>query len=131
MRAADPRDVRIAELESLLRAALARIAVLEAEVARLRQNSSNSSRPPSADPPGAPKRSDEPSGRARGGQPGHKHHKRELLPDSRVTKVVELVPKRCRRCDERLSGRDPRPLRLQTIEVPRLEPRVTEYRQHP
>jgi transposase len=127
---ADPRDARISELEDLLRAALARISVLEAEVARLRQNSSNSSLPPSADPPGTPKRCDEPTGRRRGGQPGHKHHKRELLPDSRVTKVVELVPTRCRRCAERLSGLDPTPLRSQLIEVPRVEPQVTEYRQH-
>jgi transposase len=47
-----------------------RICELEA---RLGQNSSNSSRPPSSDPPQAPpKRPVVPSGRQRGGQPGHR-----------------------------------------------------------
>src|SRR5262245_57965137 len=41
--------------------------------ARLGQNSSNSSRPPSTDPPQAPPRPKAPpSGRKRGGQPGHR-----------------------------------------------------------
>ena len=46
-----------------------RIADLEA---RLKQTSANSSRPPSADPPGAkPAPPRTPSGKHRGGQPGH------------------------------------------------------------
>src|SRR5688572_8440127 len=48
---------------------------------RLGQNSTNSSRPPSTDPPAvkrAPPRP--PSGRARGGQPGHRLQRRPLLP---------------------------------------------------
>ncbi|HEY6908885.1 MAG TPA: IS66 family transposase [Myxococcales bacterium] len=130
MPASDPRDAKIAELTELLRAALSRIDALEAEVARLRQNSSNSSRPPSADFPVAPKRPTEPTGRPRGGQPGHKHHKRDLLPTAQVSRVVELLPRRCRRCHERLAGSDPQPLRSQTVDVPRIEPHVVEYRQH-
>ena len=48
---------------------------------RLRQNSSNSSRPPSSDPPHLPaKRRAPPSGRKRGGQPGHRGAFRRLLP---------------------------------------------------
>ena len=45
----DPRDARIAELEKLLAAALARIAELEELV---RKSSNNSSKPPSSDGPG-------------------------------------------------------------------------------
>jgi transposase len=109
---------------------LRRIAALEAELARLKQNSSNSSRPPSADPPGSPRRSAAPTGRPRGGQPGHKQHKRELLPTEQVTRVVELRPQRCGECRHLLAGSDPAPLRSQSIELPRVEPLVTEYRQH-
>ena len=77
---ADPRDQQIADLKKLVATLLGRVAQLEAEVAQLRQNSRNSSKPPSMDPPGSPRREGQPSGRTRGGQPGHKHHKRELLP---------------------------------------------------
>jgi len=52
----DPRDQRIAERTQLLAAALSRIKIAEkrvaeweAELARLRQNSSHSSKPPSSD----------------------------------------------------------------------------------
>src|SRR5919199_3128184 len=58
-------------------------AVLQARVreleARLGQNSSNSSQPPSSDPPQVPpKREAMPSGRKRGGQPGHRGAYRPL-----------------------------------------------------
>ena len=51
--------------------------------ARLGQNSSNSSQPPSAAPPHAPrkrKRQMSPTGRRRGGQPGHPGRFQSLLP---------------------------------------------------
>src|SRR5438045_6330576 len=79
-------------------------AVLQARVreleARLGQNSSNSSRPPSSDPPQAPVRPKAPpSGRKRGGQPGHRGAFRALLPVEQVDEVVAVVPERCRQCD--------------------------------
>ena len=117
-------EKKYAELEARL---LKRIEELEA---RLRQNSSNSSKPPSSDPPGAPRREGEPSGRRRGGQPGHKHHKRELLPLEQVSELVELVPERCHRCRKRLVGVDPEPRRTQVVEMPPVHPHVTEYREH-
>ena len=75
-----------------LEEALAIVRVLWEEVVRLRarvrelearpgQNSTNSSRPPSADPPDAPTRPPEPpTGRTRGAQPGHPAHQRVLVP---------------------------------------------------
>lgn len=126
----DPRDIaRIAELEAKVEALLRRVAELEA---RLNQNSSNSSRPPSSDPPGT-SRSAKPTttGRRPGGQPGHKQSKRELLPPEQVDEVIELpAPKKCGRCHRRLLGRVVDFLRHQFIETPPIKPVVTEYRCH-
>lgn len=103
----------------------ARIADLEA---RLNQTSSNSSRPPSADPPHAkPAPPRTPSGRRKGGQPGHPKAERPLLPPD---VVVPPKPARCRRCSGRLAGDDPAPLVHQVHEIPHARPHVTEYRQH-
>src|ERR1044072_3126598 len=76
----------------------ARIRELEA---RLGQNSSNSSRPPSADQPPAPGLAKAPpNGRKRGGQPGHRGTFRALLPVEQVDEVVAVVPERCRHCQQ-------------------------------
>lgn len=131
----DPRDARIAELEEQLRWALARIAELEARVleleAQLRQNSANSSRPPSSDPPWAPRSAKRPpSGRRRGGQPGHEPHRRTLLPPDRVSAVHELRPPACRGCGHQLEGSDQSPYRHQVIDVPLVIAKAVEYRLH-
>lgn len=131
----DPADVaRIAELEAKLAWALERIAVLEAKVAQLTaqlaQNSTNSSRPPSSDPPGVQRPVKPPTGRKPGGQPGHKRAMRDLVPVEQVDVLKELVPSSCRRCHHHLHGRDPHPLRHQVTEVPVVEPTVTEYQMH-
>ena len=79
-----------AELKAQLAAALARIAELEA---RLGMNSRNSSKPPSSDPPNVAARpKKKPSGRKRGGQPGHKGTTRSLLPPEEVDRIVEQAP---------------------------------------
>src|SRR5437867_10058756 len=67
--------------------------------ARLGQNSSNSSRPPSSDPPQAPRRARRaPSGRPPGGQPGHERHLRPLLSPEQVDAVVDHWPTVCAHC---------------------------------
>ena len=76
----------------------ARIRELEA---RLGQNSSNSSRPPSSDPPQAPQKCPaRPSGRKRGGQPGHRGVFRRLRPVEQVDDIVAVMPERCRHCQQ-------------------------------
>jgi transposase len=102
-----------------------RLADLEA---RLNRDSSNSSRPPSSDTPSAkPAPPKTPSGKAKGGQPGHpKRSRPELPPDE----VVELRPDTCDRCAGPLAGSDPEVLRHQVIELPPIRPHVTEYRRH-
>ena len=112
-------------VQAYIRYLEARLADLEA---RLNQNSSNSSQPPSSDGPQVkPAPPKVPTGKARGGQPGHpKRSRPDLPPDT----VVELRPGTCDRCAHRLTGTDPQPLRDQVIELPPVRPQVTEYRRH-
>src|SRR4051812_17248476 len=96
------------------------------------QNSSNSSRPPSSDPPQAPARPKAPpSGRKRGGHPGHRGTCRALLPVEQVDEVVAIVPEVCRHCGQPLpqpvGRRRARAWRHQVVELLPLGVRVTEY----
>jgi transposase len=137
-------DERIARLEAQVEALLAtvaaqaaRIAALEAENAELRrrlgENSSNSNKPPSTDAPAdrQARRKDEPSGKRRGGQPGHKGHKRTFLPAAQVRSSTHCFPDECRRCGHGLpKRRDPHPIHHQVADVPEVEPFGDDYWQH-
>jgi len=104
----------------------ARVAELEAQ---LHQNSTNSSKPPSSDPPAVKRAPPKPkSGKRAGGQPGHPKYERALVdhPD----RVRDCKPTACRRCRRPLAGADPDPLRHQVTELPPVVPVVTEYRCH-
>jgi len=118
-----------------LREQVATVDDLRAEInelkERLGQNSSNSSKPPSSDPPSyKPKPEREPKGRGRGGQPGHQGSTRKLLPAGEVDHIVELRPAHCSGCGHRLRGADAQPERHQVSEVPPVRVEVTEYRRH-
>lgn len=126
MQLADPRDQRIAELERLVAQLIAENRELWA---RLDMNSSNSSKPPSSDGPGA-SREKKPTGRSRGGQPGREGNRRSLLPPERVDAFIEARPEHCGRCNRHLRGDDPNPRRRQVIELPPVAPHVTEIRYH-
>src|SRR4051794_29689250 len=100
--------------------------------ARLEQTSVNSSRPPSSDPPQAPAPPKAPpSGRKRGGQPGHRGTCRALLPVEQVDAVLAIVPEHCRHCQhpfpETGGRRRGRVWRHQVVELLPLAVRVTEY----
>jgi transposase len=146
---ADERDARIAKLEAevadlrtMVKALLADNAQLRAENvqlraevadlrARLGQNSSNSSKPPASDSPAdrSARPGKPPSGRKRGGQPGHKGSQRQLLTPTKPP--VDCFPKICRRCDKHLPARpDPDPRRHQTVDLPAIVPVVAEWRLH-
>ena len=104
--------------------------IRELEV-RLGQDSSNSSRPPSSDSAQArQKRPMAPSGRKRGGQPGHRGACRALLPVEQVDEIVAVVPKRCRHCQqpfpETAARRRGRVWGHQVVELLPLAVRVTE-----
>ena len=134
---ADPRDLNIAELERVIAAqqeTIERLAARVAELeARLAQNSSNSGKPPSSDPPGerGERPKPKPSGRKRGGQPGHKGHRREPLPPEAVTATEDHFPATCGTCERDLP-REPcgAPVLHQVVEIPPPKPDVTEHRLH-
>jgi transposase len=122
------RDRLIAEQRAQIAALVARVAELEAKLA---ENSSNSSRPPSSDPPGAPRPPQKaPTGRKPGGQPGHRGVTRVLLPPDRVTRTVVVKPDKCRNCGAKLCGHDEHPERHQVIEAPKPRADVTEWQMH-
>jgi transposase len=129
------------EAQTYIRALESRLSALEAMVQALQeqnralqeqrnQTSRNSSRPPSSDPPQSPRPHRPRSGRRRGGQPGHPGHTRTLVPVDEVDEVVVLKPERCHGCQAPLFGDDPAPFRHQVIEIPPIQPVVTEYQWH-
>jgi len=117
----------------------ARIAALEARVrdleARLGQNASNSSLPPSANPPSAPAPVVKPkSDRRPGAQPDHPPYLKAWLPAERVTRWQRFVPTHCRHCQRPLPAEagpdDPPPTRFQVADLPPVRAEVTEYQGH-
>ena len=122
-----PPDVQAAIL-GLVQVFEQRIAALEA---RLNQNSSNSSKPPSTDPLHVKRQPPRPaSQKPRGGQAGHQRHTRDLVPAEQLTGSVEIKPPTCTGCGHALDGQDPEPFRHQVAELPEIRPEVIEYRLH-
>jgi len=123
-------EARLESLESLE----ARVHTLQEQVRtleeRLNQNSRNSSRPPSSDLPQAQRLKRPRRGRRRGAQPGHRGQTRTLLPVEDVHQVVPIKADQCAGCHAPLTGDDPTPFRHQVIEIPPIEPVVTEYQWH-
>ena len=143
----DWRDDRIEELEAQLRTRDERIAELEQQVAlllkqvaelsaKLGQNSTNSHLPPSTDSPEERRKRRNKTkannkARKRGAQKGHAGAHRELLPEEKVSKFVELFPPECESCWELLPKvPDASAQRHQHIEIPPVEPFTTEWRRH-
>ncbi len=102
--------------------------------ARLNRNSHNSSRPPSSDPPTAPKRPARPTkGRSRGGQKGHPGRHRAMIPADRVDHFRDHWPATCPHCQHDLTvirTETTPPQRQQVWEIPSVRAEVTEHRYH-
>jgi transposase len=129
-----PPDAQAA-LVAVFLAMHVQIAVLETRVgdleARLKLNSTNSSKPPSSDPIGMKRKPPaSPSKKKRGGQPGHRKAQRNLVPPEKVRETFDCKPDACRRCGQELAGDDPEPVIHQVAELPRIEPVVDAYRLH-
>jgi transposase len=124
-----------AEVLALIQWQARQIAQLQREVAalkaRLHQDATNSSLPPStAHPHAKPPTAQPKSKRKHGGQPGHPKHERALVPVDQCQAVVPCVPTACRRCSAALYGTDPAPRRHQVWELPEIQPHITEYQRH-
>lgn len=111
---------RIADLEL-------RVAALEA---RLNINSTNSSKPPSSDPPGLNRSKKQPSKLKRGGQPGHPGNFRMMSenPDS----VTDHYPSSCTGCGNvfDMPSSHGEPSRYQVTELPEPKATINEHRLH-
>ncbi len=122
------------EAQAYIRELEACVSTLEAMVQVLQeqrnQTSQNSSRPPSSDPSHSERPRRPRSKRRRGGQPGHPGRTRPLIPVEEVDKVVVLKHAQCSSCHAALLGDDPAPFRHQVIEIPPIQPVVTEYQWH-
>jgi transposase len=130
------RERQIADAEKQIADAEKQIADLERQLAVRRQNSTNSSKPPSSDGLAGEQR---PRGRKRksrrkpGAQPGHAGHHRRLVPTAAVSAIEVLLPSQCRHCAARLPQNpcnvtvQGEPRRHQVTEIPPIQPHITEY----
>jgi transposase len=120
-------EARVTALESMVQALQEQNRALQEQ---LNQTSRHSSRPPSSDPPSSPRLKRPRSQRRRGGQPGPPGQTRTLIPVEDVDQLVPLKPEQCQGCQAPLSGDDPSPFRHQVIEIPPIQPVITEYQWH-
>src|SRR3954451_20080660 len=117
-----------AAVSALVQSFERRIADLEE---RIGKNSTNSSKPPSSDPPSVKRRPPAPAWVTRGGgHPGHQRQARPLVPPEQLRQIIDCKPPECRWCLQPLQGNDAEPIRHQAAELPPVRPTVGEYRLH-
>jgi transposase len=125
------KDAIIAEQARVICELKEEIKRLREEIAGLKQNSSNSSRPPSSDGPEVVKsKRTNKRRKKRGAKKGHKANMRKLFPKEEVTRFIDMVPDACTCGCSELEKTDQPPMRHQMVEIPPIKPDVTEYVQH-
>ena len=129
-----------AEQDKQLNEQREKIAELERQLAAHKQNSRNSSKPPSSDGLAGQSRQrgrcKPRSKRKPGGQPGHPGHHRTLVPPEQVRETHVVLPTECSHCGERMPDQlenakvigDPQ--RHQVVEVPTVAAYIIEYQCH-
>jgi len=102
---------------------------------QLKQDSQNSSRPPSSDGLGKPdktntkkKKKKKTKPKTSNSSPGEKT--KRLYPLEACSEVHTHVPKNCQHCGEQLRGKDEQPYRHQIVEIPPLSAYVIEHQRH-
>ncbi len=102
--------------------------------ARLNQDSQNSSKPPSSDPPSAPRRPERvPRGRKRGGQDGHPRFERPIPTPEQVTDTHDHYPATCPQCGGDVSGcrQDACAIQTQYVwDIPPIVPLIVAHHYH-
>ena len=107
---------------------LERIAALEAELAKAKKDSSNSSKPPSSDMVKPPKPATKNrKKRKRGGQPGHEQHLRSPFPTEAVNHFEAYTLDCCPECGGSLRLAERPPEVLQQVEITETPTVVTEH----
>ncbi len=130
------RERQLAEQERELAEREKQIADLERQLALRKQNSTNSSKPPSSDGLAGEQR---PRGRKikgkrkPGAQPGHAGHHRRLVPIAQVSAIEVRLPTQCGHCGGKLPQEPGKvttqgePRRHQVTEVPPIKAHTIEY----
>ena len=130
---------QIADAEKQIADAEKQIADLERQLAQRKQNSTNSSKPPSSDGlAGEPRQRGrrKKSRRKAGGQPGHRGAYRPMVPIERVDEIHSLLPEQCQHCGHALATQiEPVQTvgavqRHQVTELPFIQARIIEYQCH-
>jgi len=112
---------------------------LERQLALRKQNSTNSSKPPSSDGlAGEPRERGrrKKSRRKVGGQPGHRGAHRPLVPAEKVDEIRPVLPERCQHCGHSLPAQlkqvqtTGEAQRHQVTELPPIQARTIEYQCH-
>jgi transposase len=130
---------QIAEQKQQIADAEKQIAELERQLALRRQNSTNSSKPPSSDGlAGEPRERGrrKKSRRKAGGQPGHRGTHRPLVPVAEVDEIRPILPDQCQHCGHALPTQIEQvqttgePQRHQVTELPPIQAHTIEYQCH-
>jgi transposase len=106
-----------------------KLTAIEAELAKARKNSTNSSKPPSSDivkpprPGGASRRK-----RKRGGQPGHSRHERPPFAPEQIDERFDYTLALCPDCGGRTTPLDLAPRVVQQVEIVRSPIHISEHR---
>lgn len=111
-----------------------RVAALEAELAKAKKNSANSSKPPSSDivnPPKKPAKPGRPKKRKIGGQPGHPRHERTRFTEEELDEHWIWGYGECPCCGGKLIDADERPRVLQQIELLEISARFEQHDSQP
>jgi len=133
------KDQQIHRLAEQVSEQQKQIADLERQLALCKQNSTNSSKPPSSDGlAGEPRERGrrKKSRRKAGGQPGHRGAHRPLEPAERVAEIRPLLPEQCQHCGQALPAEIEQVQttgtvqRHQVTELPPIQARIIEYQCH-
>ena len=129
----------IAKQQQQIADAEKQIADLERQLALRKQNSTNSSKPPSSDGlAGEPRQRGQrkKSRRKAGGQVGHRGAHRPLAPIAEVDEIRTILPDQCQHCGHALPSQleqvrtTGKPQRHQVTELPPIQAHTVEYQCH-
>lgn len=116
-----------AKLKAETAALKARLADVEAKLAKAAKNSSTSSKPPSSDFTVPPKKRRQPGKRRPGGQPGHPRHERPEFPPEEVDHFPDCAHEACPDCGGRLERSAAEPYVIQQVDLAEKPLIVTEH----